>query len=1524
MKKSIANIFLTVAIMVVTVVCFMFSVSAAYENNYENIGDHRKDIIGVAKTQLGYTEGTNNDNKYGASFNHNNVAWCAYFVSWCARQAGIPESVLQTSSRAGHASGCFNIPVVNHTGTCYEQSGCDTNSNYVPKPGDLFFTKSWGHVGLVYYVDGDYFYTIEGNSNSEGSNEGWEVCSNRRYIKDYYFGVPKYTTIAVSHTTNTNYGKNYTAYLKSPSTNHYVFDSNHSSTGGYVNGNDPCTIYEVYTDGCCKFTYILDSGNTRTAYGKIEWFNSHTHSYSSKVTKAATCTNTGTRTYTCSCGNSYTETISALGHDYSGQRVHQGEHPHEISQRCIRYDSCGGYKWTGENASLKSCSKCWKATWTLSQSSISVNVGKSKSIDCSIDGVWPDTRVLTAEWDTDLFDLTVEGKSLTVKGKKSGSGEIKMYLYSDSNKTTLIGSKTISVKVVSKNYTIIYYPNGGSGEPDSQTKIEGVDLTLSSVEPTRKGYSFRGWATSIAATMPEYLPGDIYKQDVGASMYAVWKKVFYGDVNKDGIIDFSDISHLDKIIDGLETATSFDKFVADVNGDDILDFDDILEINKFKNKSIHSFSVENMFNSFVVEYNGKSSYRPGESINKASVSAYVLYSNANYYRFDGEELSIYPEYASGSGQQKITVSLGDWSGDFYITVDDTISYTLSYNANGGNGAPPSVSDSKSYIISSVVPTRVGYTFLGWSRKSTATAASYVAGDSISLKEDTTLYAVWHSHSYTSIITKAATCTTDGVRTYTCSGCSYSYTEKINKTGHNWTVATCTAPKTCSTCGTKDGSVPGHSYTSKVTTAATCTTDGVRTYTCSKCSHSYTEKIDKTGHSWTTATCTLKKTCSTCGITEGSALGHSYSSKITNVATCTTNGTKTYTCSRCSDSYAETITATGHNWMEATCTSKKTCLTCGTTDGSVLGHSYAVKTTKEPTCTTSGTKVYDCSRCSDSYTETIPSTDHSYISTVVAPTCTEEGYTLKKCRNCDYSQKVDYTEAVGHNMGQWKTTREETCTEDGERSRKCLNCDYAQTQIIYASGHSMGSWKTTKQATCTENGEKKNSCLNCDYYTIQTVYASGHSMSAWKTVKKATCTENGTKHSSCSECDYTEVKMINSNGHSYISEVTKEATCTTAGVKTFSCSVCEDSYAETIAKLGHKYSSSYTTDKKATCLAEGSKSKHCTRSGCTAKTSVTAIAKLAHTYDNNCDKTCNVCKATRSISHSYKNVTTKATLTKNGKVENKCSVCGYVSKTTTVYYPKTIKLSAASYIYNGKAKTPTVTVKDSKGNTLKKDTDYTVSYASGRKNTGKYSVTVTFKGKYSGKKVLYFNILPSKTSKITPTCGTTSLKASWSKVTGASGYKVELLNSKGKVVKIVTTTKTAYTFEKLSKVTTYKIRVTAYKTIDSKKVYSTSYTTITTSTAPAKVTLSKVSAGSKSATPTWKKVSGASGYEVMYSTSSKFSSSKTATVNKGSSTKTTIKKLTKGKKYYFKVRAYKTVDGKKIYSACSAVKSVKVK
>lgn len=74
-------------------------------------------------------------------------------------------------------------------------------------------------------------------------------------------------------------------------------------------------------------------------------------------------------------------------------------------------------------------------------------------------------------------------------------------------------------------------------------------------------------------------------------------------------------------------------------------------------------------------------------------------------------------------------------------------YSLSYSANGGSGAPSTQSGSTSYTISSTVPTRSGYTFLGWSKSSSATAPEYYAGNTITLSGNTTLYAVWVKNDY---------------------------------------------------------------------------------------------------------------------------------------------------------------------------------------------------------------------------------------------------------------------------------------------------------------------------------------------------------------------------------------------------------------------------------------------------------------------------------------------------------------------------------------------------------------------------------------------------------------------------------------------------------------------------------------------------------------------------------------------------------------------------------------------------------
>ncbi len=195
----------------------------------------------------------------------------------------------------------------------------------------------------------------------------------------------------------------------------------------------------------------------------------------------------------------------------------------------------------------------------------------------------------------------------------------------------------------------------------------------------------------------------------------------------------------------------------------------------------------------------------------------------------------------------------------------------------------------------------------------------------------------------------------------------------------------------------------------------------------------------------------------------------------------------------------------------------------------------------------------------------------------------------------------------------------------------------------------------------------------------------------KVTKKATCTKTGVRTYTC-KCGDSYTKKIAATGHKSTKTVkAKAATCTKAGyTKGVYCNNCKTyiSGHKTVKALGHKYSSKYTTDKKATCVKAGSKSKHCTRDDCTAKKSVTTIKKLGHKYTNACDKTCNTCKATRTIKHDYAAATctdpktckvcettsgkalghkeatykaVEATCTKSGRTEGKyCSVCGTVT------------------------------------------------------------------------------------------------------------------------------------------------------------------------------------------------------------------------------------------------------------------------
>lgn len=264
----------------------------------------------------------------------------------------------------------------------------------------------------------------------------------------------------------------------------------------------------------------------------------------------------------------------------------------------------------------------------------------------------------------------------------------------------------------------------------------------------------------------------------------------------------------------------------------------------------------------------------------------------------------------------------------------------------------------------------------------------------------------------------------------------------------------------------------------------------------------------------------------------------------------------------------------------------------------------------------------------------------------------------------------------------------------------------------------------------------------------------------------------------------------------------------------------------------------------------------------------------------------------------------------------CNQYGELTKLKNISSMK-VKLAYTSKAYSGKKLTPTVTISG-----LKNGTDYTVKY-SNNINPGKATVTITGKGKYTGTIKKSYIIKPAqvKNAKVT-TQSTNSVSISWSKVTGATAYKIYQYDYSKKQYYYVGKTKdTKFTIKNLKAGTIYKFRVRAYKNVDGTQYFGTYAPTIRTATKPVATKVTSISSKSKTVLLNWKKVSGASGYRIYMSTSKNGTYTAIKTTSASNYTKSGLKK---GKTYYFKIRVYTTVNDTKIFSSYSKVYSIKVK
>ncbi len=230
-----------------------------------------------------------------------------------------------------------------------------------------------------------------------------------------------------------------------------------------------------------------------------------------------------------------------------------------------------------------------------------------------------------------------------------------------------------------QQYTITYNANGGNGAPSNQTKKHGENITLSSVKPTKTGYTFTGWNTSSNGSGTSYSSGGTYSNNSNVTLYAQWK-----------------------------------------------------------------------VNTYTITYNANGgSWAPsnqtkkhGENITLSSVKP-----TKPGYTFTGWNTS-----SNGSGTSYS--SGGTYSNNSNVTLYaqwKANTYTITYNANGGSGAPSNQTKKhgENITLSSVKPTKTGYTFTGWNTYSNGSGTSYSSGGTYSNNSNVTLYAQWQSvSSYT--------------------------------------------------------------------------------------------------------------------------------------------------------------------------------------------------------------------------------------------------------------------------------------------------------------------------------------------------------------------------------------------------------------------------------------------------------------------------------------------------------------------------------------------------------------------------------------------------------------------------------------------------------------------------------------------------------------------------------------------------------------------------------------------------------
>ena len=614
-----------------------------------------------------------------------------------------------------------------------------------------------------------------------------------------------------------------------------------------------------------------------------------------------------------------------------------------------------------------------------------------------------------------------------------------------------------------------------------------------------------------------------------------------------------------------------------------------------------------------------------------------------------------------------------------------------------------------------------------------------------------------------------------------------------------------------------------------------------------------------------------------------SMEHNYISNVLTQPTCTTKGITRYTCSRCGYSYdEENIEALGD-----------------------LGHNYVSKVIKQPTCTAKGTTRYTCSYCGDYYDkEDIAALGHNYVSKVLTqPTCTEKGVTRYTCTRCNNYYDKEDIEELGHDTKIVERV-EPTLTEDGFYRVECQ-----RDGCGYSSSHSL------EQLTLGYNQKVKSN--GSDTYKI--------------------------------EMDKSGYLIFDFEGES----------------QEWNINIYDEDYNK-IDTLKPVYKEFYKKSYLQISLGSSVPNKN------------QIVALFAGKYYVEIDRLNNATNDnfsgnyTFSIDYSPANETIKETKndfyydaptaknielnkTHNGFLGAKYACYNYVGNpilTTDerdaykIEIPKGSGLSQFSVTLSSKAFAPlgsncTLILYNSEFEPYDGFKPLTVSLNSTLNETIylyegtyyiavvnenspiEYTFTTTFKPQGTFTCVEHKGKLVNT---VNPTCTQNGYNSYVCQICGAQ-YN-EIIPAYGHNVVIdyeVAPTVVSSGLTRGSHCSICGAVITPQTVIPQISAPAPTTTTTKAVAKPKSASIKKVKGAKKAISVTWKKVSGVNGYEIQLATDKKFKKNKkTVTIKKQKTTKTTIKKLKAKKKYYVRIRTYKTVNGKKVYSSWSKVKSVKTK